>query len=53
MTTTLTGLQWLAVIGLALLLPLVIEAGKWIRRRRMRNQVLSTPSQRSRQTVPR
>ncbi len=35
MTTPLTGPQWLAVIGLALLLPIVIEVGKWIRRRRM------------------
>ncbi len=34
MTTSLTGLQWLASIGLALLLPIVIEVGKWIRRRR-------------------
>jgi P-type Ca2+ transporter type 2C len=35
MTTPLTGLQWLSVIGLALLLPLVVESGKWIRRRRI------------------
>ena len=35
MTTPLTGPQWLAVIGLAMLLPLVVESGKWIRRRRM------------------
>jgi Ca2+-transporting ATPase len=34
LTTPLTGLQWLAAIGLALALPIVIEAGKWIRRRR-------------------
>ena len=34
LTTPLTGPQWLAAIGLALALPLVIEAGKWIRRRR-------------------
>ena len=34
LTTSLTGLQWLECIGLALLLPLVIEVGKWIRRRR-------------------
>jgi Ca2+-transporting ATPase len=34
MTTSLTGLQWLASIGLALALPLVIEGNKWIRRRR-------------------
>ncbi len=35
MTRPLTGPQWLAVIGLAMLLPLVVESGKWIRRRRM------------------
>ena len=34
LTTPLTGLQWLECVGLALLLPLVIEVGKWIRRRR-------------------
>ena len=34
LTTSLTGLQWLACIGLAALLPLVIEVSKWIRRRR-------------------
>ena len=34
LTTSLTGPQWLAAIGLALALPVVIEAGKWIRRRR-------------------
>ena len=34
LTTSLTGPQWLAAIGLALALPIVIEAGKWIRRRR-------------------
>jgi Ca2+-transporting ATPase len=35
MTTSLTGDQWLSVIGLALVLPVVVEVGKWIRRRRM------------------
>jgi Ca2+-transporting ATPase len=34
LTTSLTGLQWLECVGLALLLPLVIELSKWIRRRR-------------------
>ena len=34
MTTSLTGAQWGAAIGLALLLPIVVEGGKWIRRRR-------------------
>ena len=33
LTTTLTGLQWLECIGLALVLPLVVEVSKWIRRR--------------------
>ena len=35
LTTSLTGPQWLAAIGLALVLPIVVEGGKWIRRRRM------------------
>ncbi len=35
MTVSLSGMQWLASIGLALLLPLVIEVSKWIRRRRL------------------
>ena len=35
LTTSLTGQEWVACFGLALLLPLVIEAGKWIRRRRL------------------
>ncbi len=34
LTQPLSGPQWLAVIGLALTLPLVIEGSKWIRRRR-------------------
>jgi P-type Ca2+ transporter type 2C len=33
LTTSLTGKEWLACFGLAALLPLVIETGKWIRRR--------------------
>jgi Ca2+-transporting ATPase len=33
LTTTLTGLQWLECIGLAMLLPVVVEVSKWIRRR--------------------
>ena len=32
-TESLDGLQWLACIGLALVLPIVVEADKWIRRR--------------------
>src|SRR6185436_2947792 len=34
LTASLTGGQWLAAIGLALLLPIVIEVSKGIRRRR-------------------
>ncbi|BFU43213.1 cation-translocating P-type ATPase [Krasilnikovia sp. MM14-A1004] len=34
MTQRLTGPQWLACIGLALVLPVVAETGKWIRRNR-------------------
>jgi Ca2+-transporting ATPase len=33
LTQALTGLQWLACLGLALLLPIVVELDKWIRRR--------------------
>ena len=33
-TTTLTGTQWVQSVALALLLPVVIEASKWVRRRR-------------------
>ena len=35
LTTSLTGHEWLACFGLALILPLVIETSKWIRRRRL------------------
>jgi Ca2+-transporting ATPase len=34
LTQPLTGLQWLACIGLALVVPIVVEVDKWIRRRR-------------------
>jgi Ca2+-transporting ATPase len=34
LTASLTGPQWLAAIGLALALPVVIEVSKWVRRRR-------------------
>ena len=34
LTTSLTGKEWLACFGLAALLPLVVETGKWLRRRR-------------------
>ncbi len=35
LTKALTGRQWLACIGLALLLPIVIEGTKWFRRRQL------------------
>ena len=38
MTTSLTGPQWLACIGLALVLLIVIEVSKWIRRRQRRRR---------------
>ena len=34
LTASLTGWQWLECVGIALLLPLVIEISKWISRRR-------------------
>jgi Ca2+-transporting ATPase len=34
LTTSLTGHEWLACFGLAALLPVVVEASKWLRRRR-------------------
>ena len=34
LTQRLTGGQWLASIGLSLLLPIVVETSKWVRRRR-------------------
>ena len=34
LTVPLSGRQWLACVGLALLLPAVVEGSKWIRRRR-------------------
>jgi Ca2+-transporting ATPase len=34
MTQSLTGTQWLIVVGLSLIGPVVVEADKWIRRRR-------------------
>ena len=35
LTQSLSGRQWLACFGLALLLPAVVEGTKWIRRRRL------------------
>jgi Ca2+-transporting ATPase len=34
LTQALTGGQWLVCLGLALVLPIVVEADKWLRRRR-------------------
>ncbi|HET6752926.1 MAG TPA: cation-transporting P-type ATPase [Jiangellaceae bacterium] len=34
LTQALTGPQWLACIGLALVVPVVVEVDKWVRRRR-------------------
>ena len=34
LTQPLSGLQWLACIGLALVVPVVVEVDKWVRRRR-------------------
>jgi P-type Ca2+ transporter type 2C len=39
LTQPLSGPQWLACIGLSLVLPIVVEADKWIRRRRHREPV--------------
>jgi Ca2+-transporting ATPase len=33
LTTSLTGRQWMACLGLAALLPLTVEVAKWVRRR--------------------
>jgi Ca2+-transporting ATPase len=40
LTQPLSGLQWLACIGLALVLPVVVEAVKWIRRARAPQPVI-------------
>jgi Ca2+-transporting ATPase len=45
LTTSLTGNQWLACFGLALLLPVVVETSKWIRRRRAPKTALLEPQQ--------
>lgn len=36
-TTSLSGNEWLVCLGLALLVPLLIELEKWLRRRRLRH----------------
>jgi Ca2+-transporting ATPase len=43
LTQSLTGLQWLACLGLALLLPIVVELDKWLRRRRLPQPTGPTP----------
>lgn len=43
LTVALTGGQWLVCLGLATLLPLTVEAGKVVRRRRMRQPSASSP----------
>ena len=45
LTASLTGPQWLASIGLSMLLPAVIETNKWIRRRRMPTMTAVQPQQ--------
>jgi Ca2+-transporting ATPase len=44
LTQPLTGLQWLACIGLALVVPIVVEVDKWIRRRQQPAAALSDPT---------
>ena len=42
-TQSLDGLQWLACLGLALILPVVVEVDKWIRRRHLSAPAASAP----------
>jgi Ca2+-transporting ATPase len=41
---SLTGWQWLACIGLSLVLPVVVEADKWIRRSRHPEHAVYAPA---------
>jgi Ca2+-transporting ATPase len=43
LTQSLDGLQWLCCLGLALVLPIVVEVDKWIKRRRMPTTVAPEP----------
>ena len=43
LTQPLTGPQWLACIGLALVVPVVVEIDKWVRRRRHRQPAEYAP----------
>jgi Ca2+-transporting ATPase len=45
LTQSLTGDQWLACLGLALVLPIVVEIDKWIRRRRLPAPVAFQPAE--------
>ena len=52
LTTSLTGKEWLACFGLAALLPLVVETGKWLRRRRAPKPGPATCNARSPRSAP-
>jgi P-type Ca2+ transporter type 2C len=43
LTQPLSGLEWLACIGLALVVPVVVEVDKWVRRRRHRQPAEYAP----------
>ena len=43
LTQPLSGLEWLACIGLALVVPVVVEVDKWVRRRRHRRPAEYAP----------
>jgi P-type Ca2+ transporter type 2C len=43
LTQPLSGLEWLACIGLALVVPIVVEVDKWVRRRRHRRPTEYAP----------
>jgi Ca2+-transporting ATPase len=44
LTQSLTGLQWLACLGLAIVLPIVVEIDKWIRRRHLPAAITTGPA---------
>ncbi|HSF26738.1 MAG TPA: cation-transporting P-type ATPase [Actinomycetes bacterium] len=43
LTQSLSGPQWLACLGLALILPIVVEVDKWVRRRRSQSPLGFAP----------
>jgi Ca2+-transporting ATPase len=45
MTQPLTGDQWLACLGLSVVLPVVVELDKWVRRRRSRGPLALAPEE--------